>query len=671
MSTTYTVGVKIDGSAAGLAKASKEALAHTKMMGAGMGDEFSKMAKARRLLGVRAEAQIQQEILKTRAAYVDLTRVGTMSWNDQRRAAQAMREEVTRLTNEMGRMTTRQQVMRGFKGVAAVAGVTAGAAMVLKPKIEATMDADLAVRHLANLAYGLDARGKQTSQATRKAGLKDLKEMITAATEYGGGTRDQARETLSTYLGVGQFTAKELKDGLFKETMLTAKATNTSPQMLANLANKTIPGMGFKPSDASWMFGAATYAGKRGGFELKDMGMHLPEQMPFAHALGMSGKKDFSKLLGLNQAAFLTAGSPDQAGVNVKNLLEQLSLKHTADRFKKIGINLPGELAKGRLNGLDALDVVGNLLDGQLNKNKNYKNLQRQVTDAKDGTERKAALESIMPIIQGTEIGKLIHEQRALLALFGMLNNKALMTDVSNNAINMGDTHKRDFELIKDSPAFKVEQAENAAKYAMQQSMDKLTPAIGSLADATAALFKQYPGYMQAIIAATGALGFLATAAGALAFAGFKLPGAGVPKVPGSPGSPGSPGAIGAGSSSSKLVGGLRALGWVGAGISLGSALFGTSDEDLATLAAADARKAGGGGSGTRGQGFNDPRLIGGGAASAAALEQSLRASEVKGEITVLVTAAPGISVQTSLNSTNPRIPMKSALGQTNMQAGN
>ncbi|WP_397443101.1 hypothetical protein, partial [Polaromonas sp. UC242_47] len=50
----------------------------------------------------------------------------------------------------------------------------------------------------------------------------------------------------------------------------------------------------------------------------------------------------------------------------------------------------------------------------------------------------------------------------------------------------------------------------------------------------------------------------------------------------------------------------MRSLGWMGSGLALASELLMTSDADIATLNAADARK---NGDGLRGKGYNDPRL--------------------------------------------------------------
>ena len=106
----FVVGARIDGSAAGLAKAALEAKkALDSMAVAGAKDltaigsaakgtetslvamstrsqrEFARMAQARETLGIRSEHRIQQEILRTQAAYQRLANSGTMSWREQAR----------------------------------------------------------------------------------------------------------------------------------------------------------------------------------------------------------------------------------------------------------------------------------------------------------------------------------------------------------------------------------------------------------------------------------------------------------------------------------------------------------------------------------------------------------------------------------------------------------
>lgn len=654
--TTYTVSVKFDGSAAGLARASKEAQAHIKAMGGNSTKEFNKMAKARELLGVRPEREIQREIMRTEAAYNRLARSGTMSLLEQRRAAKATREEITKLTNEMGRLTGRQQALRGLK-VAGGLAVGAGIATALAaPTVRKTMAYDLRLAHLANTAFnGRDKAGRIT-------GRRELDADVADAVRYGGGTRDAAINTAESLYGSGVFKPDQVKK-ILREAVMAATANNADPAAFAQMAISANQTMGIKPEQMGRIFGMGTFAGQSGGFEIKDMAKWLPQQMAAAKAVGMGGETGFAKLAALNQSSVVTAGTKDEAGNNVVNLLAKMGSQDTAKDFKKMGINLPQQYAEGRMKGLDALDVMGNLLQAQLAKDKNYQNVQQQLKAAKNDDERRAALNAVGDIAQGTVIGKVFQDRQAMMALYGFLNGRDRVNTIASGALSNTDAAQKNMDVIRDTAGYKAEQAANARDIALQQSMDRMMPAIGGVADGLTNLMTKYPGYTTVILGATAAITGLAGAAGMAALALGK---GGLPGLPGGPGKPG----VGSGPRTvGKGGGGMRGLGKAG-GL-LGAAmlftdLFLTSDEDLAILAAADAKKGrDGGGSGVRGRGFNDPRIIGGGTAGAAALEQSLKATEVKGEIFVRVSAAPGLNAEATLTSSNARIPMKAAVGQT------
>jgi Phage-related minor tail protein len=655
MSTTYTVGVKIEGNAAGLARAAKQALADTKMLGQGMGQEFSKMAKAREQLGIRPEKEIQREIYRTEAAYNRLARSGTMSFNEQRRAAKAMRDEVTALTNEMGKLTLKQKAMRGLAVGGAVAGAGALGYAYAAPKVRTAMDYDVRLAHMANTAFS--ERGK----GGRKDGMRELDAMVLDAVKYGGGTRDGALDTAEALLGSGVFKPQQVKS-ILREAQLAATANNADPAAFAQMAITASQTMGIKPEQMGRMFGMGTFAGQSGGFEIKDMAKWLPEQMAAAKSVGMYGEAGFAKLAALNQASVMTAGTKDKAGNNVMNLLGKIGSQDTNKDFKKLGIDLPKQLAEGRMKGMDALDVVGGLLDKQLAKDKNYQRVQKELAAAKDDGERRKALGAVGDIAQGTVIGKVFQDREALMALFAFMNGRSRVTDITKGALDNPDAALKNHELIKETASAQTQALAMAQAAAAQATMDKFLPAIGSAATGLTGLMEKYPGYTTAVVAATAAVGALAGAAGLAALA---LGGKSVPGLPG-PGGAG-PAGKGPGGAMSKMGS------FLGAAAKLAGPLgfmMAVDEDDIARLRAYETRKGrDGGGSGARGQGFNDPRIIGSGD-TAAALQASFAQSQVKGEIFVTVRAAPGLQVETTMQSSNARIPMKSALGITNLNAG-
>lgn len=716
-SSSYVVGVRINGDASGLSRAAQEALRAQRLLAGGSIREYQRTAEARAQLGVRSEREVRREIQQTEAAYNRLARSGVMSWREQRMAARAMREEVTRLTNEMGRLTTRQKIAMGAKGVAAIGAGAGVAAAVMAPKVQGALDYDTRLVHLANTAFN------DRDTAGRAAGMRDLNKTIVDAVRYGGGTRDAGVGTAEQLFGSGIFKPGEVQK-ILREAMLAGSASNADPQQFGQMAISANQTMGIKPDQMGRIFGIGTYAGQQGGFEIKDMARWLPQQMAAAKAVGMYGEAGFAKLAALNQAAVVTAGTRDEAGNNVVNMLAKLGSQDTVKDFKKQGINLPKELAEGRMRGLDAVDVVGDLLQQQLAKDKNYQAVQKQLAAAKSTPERQAALESVASIAQGTVIGKVFQDRQALMGLYGYMQGRDRVKAIAEGSMQNTDATQRNFDLLSSQPGFKVQMAVQNKEIAQQEAMDKLTPTIGNLADKVSGLMVQYPGYTTAIMAATGALVSLAGSAAALALLnGGKLPGAGMLAGAGGAaltgakmlGGVGLAGAVGYGAGTLLYKGALEGNAGgnlVGRGMANVASFFGSKEAEDAVRREYEFDKAGGGAGKAprvaepvkplsaiapaapavpgapvppsspqdivlftqRPQPASAPiaaataparmaapvsladRL--GSGTAAAPLPQ-----EVKGEILVRVTGAPGLNVQAETKSANPSVPLRAAVG--------
>ena len=169
--------------------------------------EFARMAQARETLGIRSEHRIQQEILRTQAAYQRLASSGTMTWREQQRAAEQMRQTVGRLNAEMGVFSGKQRLVAGAqKAGLMAAGVMAGAAVVA-PKVSAfAYDEQLA--HMANTAYGDPSLSAAEDRARRFAGRQEMHQP-SGGGQVRWGTRESAAATLNSLLSAGQFGAKD------------------------------------------------------------------------------------------------------------------------------------------------------------------------------------------------------------------------------------------------------------------------------------------------------------------------------------------------------------------------------------------------------------------------------------------------------------------------------
>lgn len=584
----FVVGVRVDGTAAGLAKAALEAKkALDNMAVAGAKDltaigratkqtetslvnmatrtqrEFARMAQARETLGIRSEHRIQQEILRTQAAYQRLASSGTMTWREQQRAAEQMRQTVGRLNAEMGVFSGKQRLVAGAqKAGLMAAGVMAGAAVVA-PKVTSAFAYDEQLAHMANTAYGDPSLSATEDRARRFAGRQEMHLAIKEAVKYGGGTRESAAATLNSLLSAGQFGAKDSLT-IFREAVRAASANQASGEDFAQIAFAAKANMGVKPEDMARVFGAATYAGQSGAFEIRDMAKALPAQFAAASQAGLSGLPGIAKLAALNQATRLTAGTSDQAATNTQNLLAKLVARDTVENFGKLGINFDQRKAEGRMKGLDALDVAANIIEEQLAKNKNYQNAIKQYRAAAEGSERQEALGGVMKIAQGSVISKLFPDQQAMMALVGYLADRENVNKISRDSLLYGtDAVNRNMWTVEDSPNYKLNQAKQAADFANYEAMIKLAPATNAVADMFTDMANKYPEMAAALSGATTVLQGLAVAAGVVGIGGAAL---GVGKAASSIGAARAARAAATAAAAAAPAGATSALGGAGAG---------------------------------------------------------------------------------------------------------
>lgn len=508
-------------------KAAQKAAEATQKSTARQRSSYEKLSQAREVLGVRSERAIQREIQQTEAAYNRLKASGTLSWQQQAAAADKMRQKVTQLTNEMGKLTAAQKAYAGVKFAAAGVAGTAAAAYTLKAPATAAMSFDERLAHMSNTAFA------ERDTSGRKIGMQQLEKAINKAVgKGGGGTREQAAEALDTLIASGAVGSQDAMN-MLPQLMRFSSASGADATQLAQIGIRAMQTFKVKAGDLPNLMNMALAAGQAGGFELKDMAKWLPQQMAAATMSGMSGRAGFAKLAALNQAAAITAGTKDEAGNNVVNLLAKINSSDTANDAKKLGINLPKYLQEQRAKGLDSVDAFGALVDKTVAGRADYQALQKQLKSAKTDDDKKAALESMATIAQGAGIGKLIQDRQAMMALLGMMNNREYLQEVLGkvkaNDVATGGAGDKNYDLISDTSAFKMRQAEQQKDIGQKAAMDSLTPAIGKAAEAFADLASKHPLLVGTTTLATTALGALAGAAGlaSVAMGGKGLPGGG------------------------------------------------------------------------------------------------------------------------------------------------
>lgn len=496
-------------------------------------------------------------------------------------------------------------VRAAARGIGAVAGGAAAFGAVAAAPLRRAADYDTQLRSLANTAFAgqsLDAR---------RAGMQSLGAAVTSAVRYGGGTRDAAMEALNELVASGVFKDAKEASQLLPGLQRASTASGASPVELARIAIRAQQTFGLTGAQMPGVLDQALAAGQAGGFELRDMAKWLPQQMAAARQLGLSGNEGLIKLLAANQASVITAGTKDEAGNNLVNLLAKVNSADTANDFKKLGIDLPGSLAKARGNGVDGLTAFVNFVDQLVAKDERFQAAKRGMNAEgkpfRDAAERRAAFESQADILQGSAVGKVIQDRQALMALIALMNNREYLGGVEKTIRGSQGATGDAFALMREGAGYAFDQREFEAQQAQTAAMTTANSAIVKLAQAQVDLYQRYPGFAEAVEGAKVALTALA-AAGAAAGAINLLSGGAGAAVKGAAGAAGARVAVGAGAAAAaaRLGGGAAGAALKKAGpLALLSELFFTSDSDVELLKAAEQRA-----QGYRGKGFTDPRVL-------------------------------------------------------------
>lgn len=672
--TTYRMGVRVDGDTSGLARAAAQGQQLLQRFGGTAVREFQRMAQAREQLGMRSEQRIRREIAATEAAYNRLVRSGTASFNDQQRAAERMRQEVTRLTNEMGRLTKEQQqqerialrqqrlerYQRRFQSMMSTAVGLGVAGAAFKPKLDRAMDYDQRLRVVANTGVDVGA-----SQADREAQRKAAEQAVLVANRYGGGNRDDALDAFNEMISKGSTFTGALPQQLLPEVMRAATATSSAATDFAKIAAAGIQnfGMGRSADEAKAWFNIAAIGGKLGGFEVRQQAQYLPEIMAGAGNIGMRGKTDFANLVALNQAVEKTAGTPDKAATNVKQFLTDLGSDHFRQRAQKAsGVNFTKFAAENRLRGVGMIDSAMQLIDRDMAKHPAYQRLQREAAAPGTSAARKADLESAMKMIEGSIIAKYFHNQESLQAVSAYRTNRGLVKDMQQQALSGRDEIGASFGFMASGASYKANQLTVENANAMQQAMEKLLPKFGSMADSASQVIREFPLLSTGATVAGTSLMFLAGKLGWLYLMMGK--GAAAPAAAAATGAAAAEtAAVGAGGLASRAGGMLAKGGAVLAGLWAFKDVFYTSPEEIAILEEAERKRkqaqADAGKLGLSPEGQSKP-ATGNPTTPLPLLEQELR-----GQIDIHVTAAPGLNVTTDTRTNAPRIPFKADAGRS------
>ncbi|VVD68246.1 phage tail tape measure protein [Pandoraea commovens] len=448
---------------------------------------------------------------------------------------------IARRMSDIRRDADRMAAVLGRAGqtAGAVTGgvVAGGAAAVATLKRPVQFDTRLA--NMANVAYG------DRNLAGRLLGMKELEGTINDAVRQGGGTRDSAAEALNKVISSGVVKIDTAK-AMLLDLQRGATAGDADVGDIGNIAIAGLRNYGLTEKNIGQAISKAVVAGQEGGFELKDMARWLPELMAASSdKLGMRGMADFERLVSYAQASIMTAGSADAAGNNLKNLLLKINSADTEKDFARLGVDLPKSLARARERGVDGIAAFVDFAEQIAGKNKSFISLRDRAA-SEQGDEKKATLQAMASILQGSAIGQVIQDREALMALVGIMQNKGYVKDVLAKVHeDTGQAVASNFDVISGRAGYKAQQVANETDMARSRVFDQIDSPLKAVLTSATDLAQAFPGVTTALTGFGQAVG-IATAAGAGgAFTAFLLS-RGRSGAPGGAG-PGGLGGFGAG----------------------------------------------------------------------------------------------------------------------------
>ncbi|WP_279572474.1 phage tail tape measure protein [Volucribacter amazonae] len=484
-----------------------------------------RLNQAKEHLGIRSEHRIQREIQRTIAAYNRLQRSGTASSKELARAAEAQRLRLAKLNEEMvkvekshtrinntGNGQRLTNIGRGVMGVAA--GVTAGA-MVMAQPMKREMDFDRQLAMTANTAFvERDVQG-------RIAGKKALFDAVEKAVNAGGGSKEEALGALDTMIASGAVSAQTAIN-LLPTLQKGAVATGADPNDLAKIAISSMQQFGIREEDIGIVLDKAVAAGQAGNFELADMARWLPKQMAAAKQAGISGLEGLDTLLVANQQARVTAGTSDEAGNNLVDLLAKMTAKETNERFKNLkikgkdgkehGVDFIASMEAEKASGKNSLEAFNAIMDMIIGEDEQYKQLQERLKTA-SSSEQKTLLDQMTNLMEGKAIGQILSDRQALMAYLGIRNNLQLGNEVKESLADSEGAVDKSHAVIADTNAFKTEQLKNTADFAQMKSMKELNDKFGDVSEKLTEYAQQYPNLTAALTGAATGISALGTAA--------------------------------------------------------------------------------------------------------------------------------------------------------------
>lgn len=333
-----------------------------------------------------------------------------------------------------------------------------------------------------------------------KAGLSAEK-----TSELRGALRDASKATNQHTIELAKAVDRLVGMGMSADDAVTAindigaasTATGANVIDMADAGFAAISNLKVPADDLMKALDAMAMAGKRGGFELKDMASYFPNVGSAYAALGQTGTGAVADLAAAMQIMRKNTGDASSAATNLQNVIQKMQSPATVNAFKKMGVNLEAELKAAAEAGLTPLEAIAEItakaLKGDLSK-----------------------------------IGYLFEDSQAQAGVRSLIQNMEEFRSIRAEAMGADGNIMADFARMMQTTAEQVKTAQIAFSNLSETIGNSLLPAVRELAGAVTPIVEGFTKLVEnnpALVAglALTAGGFIAlrTAMAGLTFLGL------------------------------------------------------------------------------------------------------------------------------------------------------
>ena len=385
-------------------------------------------------------------------------------------------------------MSTLEKTTHRMQRVGSLAAGVTAAAWVLKEPVKKTMDFDMRMRHMSNTAYAGESLDR------RRVGVKELEAAINSAVRSYGGNRDSAAGALDSIIASGVLQP-DAAMRMLPAIQKAATGFNAETEDIAAIGIAAVKNMKVNADEIGKVLDMAGKGGQEGGFELNNMARWLPEQLAGAGNAGMSGQKGIARVIAMNQLARTTAGSADQAGNNVSNLIGKLKSSDTLTAFnKKFDIDLTDRYKKGMLEGKDTMEVFADTLTEIVGKDKKFAQAVKMAEKAKaEGDKSAATWEQISSVMEGSVVGQVIRDKEAGMALTAYMSNRELGQEIYQKVLDAQGVVDDNFQLVQEGSGYKTQQGQNEKDIKTQEALEPFNNLLGVAAEKLVEFSQAFP----------------------------------------------------------------------------------------------------------------------------------------------------------------------------------